>query len=80
MFQPESYLDSTTSEFNLSLLYYNYPEWKKEFPNFTYHGRNAYAYLISKYSLDTFDFVSFQLYKDLVILCIIMREKKNYLE
>ena len=61
MASPESYLDSTTSEFSLSLLH-NYPEWEKEFPDFTYHGRNVYAYLITKYFIDTFDFVSLQLY------------------
>ena len=53
----ESYIDSSTDEFSLSLLY-NYPEWENELPNFTYHGRNAYAYLIAKYSIDTFDFIS----------------------
>ena len=58
----ESYLDPTTDEFSLSLLY-NYPEWEKEVPNFKYHGRNIYAYLIAKYSIDTFDFVSIQLYE-----------------
>ena len=58
----ESYLDSTTEEFSLSLLY-NYPEWETLTPNFTYHGRNAYAYLIAKYSIDTFDFISLQLYE-----------------
>ena len=58
----ESYIDSSTDEFSLSLLY-NYPEWENELPNFTYHGRNAYAYLIAKYSIDTFDFISVQLYE-----------------
>ena len=58
----ESYLDPTTDEFSLSLLY-NYPEWEKECPDFNYHGRNAYAYLLAKYSVDTFDFISIQLYE-----------------
>ena len=58
----ESYLDPTTDEFSLSLLY-NYPEWEKEVPEFKYHGRNVYAYLLAKYSIDTFDFISIQLYE-----------------
>ena len=58
----ESYLDSSTDEFSLSLLY-NYPEWEKKCPDFNYHGRNAYAYLLAKYSVDTFDFISVQLYE-----------------
>ena len=62
MAPPESYLDPTTSEFSLSLLH-NYPEWEKEFPDFAYHGKNAYAYLIAKFSINTFDFVSIQLYE-----------------
>ena len=56
----ESYLDPTTDEFSLSLLH-NYPEWEKDVPEFNYHGRNAYAYLLAKYSIDTFDFISIQL-------------------
>ena len=58
----ESYLDPTTDEFSLSLLY-NHPEWEKEVPEFKYHGRNIYAYLLAKYSIDTFDFISIQLYE-----------------
>jgi beta-glucosidase len=58
----ESYLDPTTDEFSLSLLY-NYPEWEKEVPDFKYHGRNAYSYLLAKYHVDTFDFISIQLYE-----------------
>ena len=58
----ESYLDPTTDEFSLSLLH-NYPEWEKEVPEFKYHGRNVYAYLLAKYSIDIFDFISVQLYE-----------------
>ena len=58
----ESYLDPTTDKFSLSLLY-NYPEWEKEVPEFKYHGRNVYAYLLAKYSIETFDFISVQLYE-----------------
>lgn len=66
----ESYLDATTSEFNRSLLH-NYPEWEKLQPNFTYHGRNCYSYLLAKYghtivhdqSMFTFDFISIQFYE-----------------
>ena len=78
MAPPESYLDPTTNEFSLSLLH-NYQEWEKEFPDFTYHGRNAYAYLIAKYSLDIFDFVSFQLYEGYThTLYKYKREKKSF--
>ena len=78
MAPPESYLDPTTSEFSLSLLH-NYPEWEKEFPDFTYHARNVYAYLIAKYSIDTFDFVSLQLYEgNTHVLYKYEREKKSF--
>ena len=74
----ESYLDPTTSEFSLSLLH-NYPEWEKEFPDFTYHGRNVYAYLIARYSIDIFDFVSLQLYEgNTHTLYKYEREKKSF--
>ena len=58
----ESYLDSNTQNFSLSLLF-NHPEWEKEHPEFTYHGRNVYSYILGKYSVDTFDFISVQLYE-----------------
>ena len=74
----ESYLDFTTDEFSLSLLH-NYPEWEKEKPDFTYHGRNAYAYLLAKYSIDTFDFISVQLYEGYShTLYNYEREKKSF--
>ena len=62
MAPPESYLDPTTNEFSLSLLH-NYPEWETIVPDFAYHGRNAYSYLLAKYSVETFDFISVQLYE-----------------
>ena len=78
MAPPESYLDPTTNEFSLSLLN-NYPEWEKEYPDFTYHGRNVYSYLIAKYSLDIFDFISFQLYEGYThTLYQYEREKKSF--
>lgn len=46
---PESYLDPTTSLYDRSLLH-AYPEWQ---PNFTYHGHNAYALMVSKYGNTT---------------------------
>jgi chitinase len=56
---PESYFDPTTSLFDRSLLH-AYPDgWQ---PSFTYHGHNAYAYLVAK-SPSTFDIVSIQLYE-----------------
>lgn len=61
---PESYFDSTTSLFDLSLLH-AYPEWH---PEFKYHGRSCYAALLLKYGLTprgkrTFDLVDIQLYE-----------------
>lgn len=44
----ESYLDPTTSQFSRSLLQ-SYPEWSHLAPDFAYHGRNAYAYLLAKH-------------------------------
>ena len=47
----ESYLDPTTSDFSLSLRH-TYPEWVGMNPtnNFSYHGRNTYAYILAKYN------------------------------
>ena len=74
----ESYLDTTTNAFSLSLLH-NHPEWEKEVPKFTYHGRNAYAYLLAKYGVDTFDFISVQLYEGYShTLYMYSREKKDF--
>ena len=58
----ESYLDYTNSNFNLSLKN-NYSEWEKINLKFNYHGNNCYAYIISKFGLEIFDFVSIQLYE-----------------
>ena len=58
----ESYLDYTNSNFNLSLKN-NYSEWEKINLNFNYHGNNCYAYIIDKFGLEIFDFVSIQLYE-----------------
>jgi hypothetical protein len=69
----ESYLDVTTGLFDRSLTH-NYPEWETLQPNFHYHGRNVYGYLLSSYgqtvtdisfgeTIPTFDFVSIQLYE-----------------
>lgn len=57
----ESYLDPSTSEFSLSLLH-DYPEYADFQPDFKYHGRNVYAYLLSKYN-NCFDFITIQLYE-----------------
>ena len=70
MVPPESYLDPTTAAFDQSLLH-DYPDgWQ---PKFLYHGRNAYAYLLSRYGearapgggrrVPTFDVVLIQLYE-----------------
>jgi chitinase len=67
----ESYLDPTRNGFDRSLLH-EYEEWKGIIPPFPYHGRNCYAYLLSKFgvttmsdgnSTDTFDFITVQLYE-----------------
>eukprot|EP00037_Helgoeca_nana_P015600 m.146195 g.146195 ORF g.146195 m.146195 type:complete len:375 (+) comp23094_c0_seq5:16-1140(+) len=64
MVPPESYLDPTTSAFDLSLLH-AYPEWH---PEFKYHGHNCYAALLAKWGTTkdghrTFDLVDIQLYE-----------------
>ena len=61
MVPPESYLDTTTSAFDMSLLH-PYSEWEG-IETFFYHGHNAYAYLLAKYGQETFDIVSIQLYE-----------------
>jgi len=73
MAPPQSYFDHTTSEFNLGLL--NSPSFNSELDpkdrwhdDFQYQGRNAYAYLISRYGklpdgTIVFDFVSIQFYE-----------------
>lgn len=64
----QSYLDVFTNEFSLSA---NHPplQWS---PDFTYHGRNVYAYWLSKYGqaklpsgdiVPTFDWIALQLYE-----------------
>ena len=63
----ESYLDPHTSLFDRKLTH-TYSEWKDLQPGFNYHGRNVYAYLVSKYGLSesgspTFDFIMVQLYE-----------------
>lgn len=64
----ESYLDPSTHLFDRSLLH-TYPEWDDIIkPPFAYHGRNCYAYLLSRFEktdegMDTFDFVTVQLYE-----------------
>ena len=60
----ESYLDPSTNEFSLSLINYSNSEWENIFGDISYQGRNIYSYLIAKYSMNTFDFISIQLYED----------------
>jgi chitinase len=59
MVPAQSYLDITTSDFNLSLLN-NYPDYHSEF---YYHGMNCYAYLIAASPYNTFDLITVQLYE-----------------
>lgn len=73
MVPAESYLDSTTSLYDTSLLH-SYPEWEG-IMDFNYHGRNGFAFLLTKFRhtsvtkdthtalVDTFDLVSIQLYE-----------------
>ena len=74
----ESYLDPFNEEFSLSLLF-NHKEWENEVPKFNYHGRNVYAYLIKKFGIETFDFISFQFYEGYThALYKFQREKKFF--
>jgi len=59
MSPPQSYLDHTSGDFKLSLLN-SYSDWH---PEFTYRGRNAYAYLLAMAPPGTFDVVAVQLYE-----------------
>lgn len=59
MVPPESYLDVWTPLFDRSLLHAYNDGWQ---PNFTYHGRNSYAYLLAKWP-SAFDLVLLQLYE-----------------
>jgi len=56
----ESYLDITTSNFS-RLLNLTYPndDWHQEF---SYHGANAYAYILAKWA-DSIDLISIQFYE-----------------
>ena len=74
----ESYLDPSTSLFDLSLTH-PYPEWSFLDPPFDYHAHNVYAFFLAKYgttttksiinklsvveSVATFDFVTVQWYE-----------------
>lgn len=70
----ESYMDPTFDTADGSLTH-RYPEWDRLQPDFTYHGRNCYTYLLSAFGtstvaspdgdilVPTFDFVSIQLYE-----------------
>lgn len=59
MAPPESYLDTTTSRFSRSIKL-SYPEpWHQDF---TYHGANAYAYVLAKWE-NSIDFIFLQFYE-----------------
>ena len=60
MVPPQSYLDPMENRFDFSLLHAYDDGWQ---PDFKYHGRNAYAYLLSKYGQITFDLIDVQLYE-----------------
>ncbi len=59
MVPPQSYLDESTAEFNPSLLN-TYADWH---PDFAYHGRNCYAYVLAAAAPSTFSLVTVQLYE-----------------
>jgi chitinase len=68
MAPPQSYFDPSTPVFNRDLL--NAPAYEPKaawHPEFHYHGRNVYSYIVSKFGTTdgavTFDFVSVQLYE-----------------
>eukprot|EP00040_Diaphanoeca_grandis_P022546 m.121464 g.121464 ORF g.121464 m.121464 type:complete len:400 (+) comp28858_c0_seq2:46-1245(+) len=56
----QSYLDSSTQQFSRRVDFPPHDSWQ---PQFFYHGRNLYAYLLAEYGVDTFDFISIQLYE-----------------
>ncbi|KAJ9443271.1 hypothetical protein DIPPA_03098 [Diplonema papillatum] len=56
----QSYLDAATGDFSQSVSHPPVEPWHQEF---RYHGRNVYAYLLAACGVDTFDFVSLQLYE-----------------
>jgi hypothetical protein len=66
----ESYLNCECTEFDRRLSF-SYKEWMPIVPEFTYHGKNCYAYLLSKYGTTavsgeevlTFDFIMIQFYE-----------------
>lgn len=59
MAPPESYLDTTRSEFSRSVKL-TYPEpWHQDF---TYHGANVYAYILAKWG-HSIDFIFMQFYE-----------------
>ena len=66
----QSYLDASTSEFDTNLLHTS-DDWLTVQNDFSYHGRNCYAYILAKYGkinlldkqLETFDFITIQLYE-----------------
>ena len=74
----ESYLDPTSHSFDRSLTK-THSEWQPIVPHFTYHGKNAYAYIVSRYGftkiedqgsegvhvhyVHTFDMIMIQLYE-----------------
>merc|ERR1719235_2984809 len=59
MVPAQSYLDSSTIDFNLSLRN-SYADWH---PDFHYHGLNCYMYLLAAAPKGTFDLISVQLYE-----------------
>lgn len=59
----ESYLDPSTNEFALCLINNNNSEGENILNDNSYNGRNIYSYIIAKYSINTFDFISIQLYE-----------------
>jgi len=59
MAPPESYLDTTRSQFSRSVKL-TYPEpWHQDF---TYHGANVYAYVLAQWG-DSIDFIFMQFYE-----------------
>lgn len=54
----QSYLDSGTTNFSRQVHFPPREPWHQEF---FYSGRNAYAYILARYGVQTFDFISIQL-------------------
>lgn len=81
-----SCMDPTTSAFD-RYLNHTYAQWVSVGVDFAYHGHNPYAYLLAKYGqtqtatgpVDTFDFITIQLYETYSLADYYLNEAKESL-